>query len=150
MEATRLKRCGMCKEHKPLESFSTNKGRRGDGRCYRCKPCSTIYQRERVRKNPERERELNRRCRLKRVFGLTPDQYDSMLFGQGGGCAICGRQPPGDDSFHKYLAVDHCHKTGAVRGLLCTQCNTAIGLFAEDSSRLLHAAAYLMRHGAQS
>ena len=56
---------------------------------------------------------------LRRKYGLTHKQYVSMLRLQGGKCAICWRTPkPG-----KRLHVDHCHKTGRVRGALCFVCN---------------------------
>lgn len=71
------------------------------------------------RPTPEQEREL----RLKYKFGLTLDQYNEMLAAQGGVCAMCGGLDP-----IRNLAVDHDHKTGAIRGLLCGTCNTALGV----------------------
>src|SRR5207253_2176895 len=70
----------------------------------------------------------NRRSHLKRTFGLTIEQYESMLAAQGGGCAICGRPPREDISLH----VDHDHETGRVRGLLCFDCNATLGKAADD------------------
>jgi hypothetical protein len=56
-----------------------------------------------------------RRARLEQHFDITPEEYDAILKAQGGGCAVCGRKPkPG-----KRHAVDHSHRTGFVRGLLC-------------------------------
>lgn len=71
---------------------------------------------------------------LRRNFGITAEQYDAMLIKQKGVCAICS-------SKHKTmrLSVDHCHKTGKVRGLLCGRCNTGIGMLA-DSVKLVTAA----------
>lgn len=87
--------------------------------------------------------------------GITLDQYDELLAGQGGGCAICGkRKPGGQGRFH----VDHDHACcpGArscgrcVRGLLCSRCNVGLGSFQDDVDRLTAAAAYLMtRRGAR-
>lgn len=65
--------------------------------------------------------EGNRRRWLKRAYGITVEQYDAMLKKQKGRCAICRRKP-----VYK-LSVDHCHKTGRVRGLLCRPCNNALG-----------------------
>ena len=62
--------------------------------------------------------------RLKTLFDITPEDYDTILAFQDGECAICGR-PPGKTR----LAVDHNHKTGLVRGLLCWTCNVALGKF---------------------
>lgn len=65
----------------------------------------------------------SRRCQnLRKKYGITADQYDEMLAAQGGGCAICTRKP-GKGPLH----VDHCHDTGAVRGILCHQCNWYLG-----------------------
>ena len=60
-----------------------------------------------------------REYRLKRRYGITNDDYNKMLKEQGGGCFICGNKPKEG----KYLQVDHNHKTGFVRGLLCYYCN---------------------------
>lgn len=77
-----------------------------------------------------------------------------MLKRQAGRCAICSRiwkncvtakRVRHEERFLQYLYVDHDHKTGDVRGLLCNACNTAIGLFEEDLARIAAAAAYLNR-----
>jgi len=84
--------------------------------------------------------EQRRAQKLRRKYGLSVAEYESLLAGQGGGCAICGRSC----SSGRRLAVDHCHRTGMVRGLLCKACNTAIG-FLEDSTHLLdRAKVYLL------
>src|SRR5437879_6389950 len=70
----------------------------------------------------------NRKSHLKRKYGLTLEAFDALLASQGGGCAICGR-PDADN-------VDHDHRTGRVRGLLCFNCNVAIGHIADDEDRL--------------
>jgi hypothetical protein len=62
--------------------------------------------------------ERDRASSLKRRYGITPEQYQKMLDRQGGICAICGRPPK-----TLRLSVDHDHRTGRVRGLLCYQCN---------------------------
>lgn len=72
---------------------------------------------------------------------MTPDDYKRLLDGQNGVCAICGRPPnPG-----RVLAVDHDHKTGLRRALLCDPCNRALGLFGDDPDRLRAAIEYLSR-----
>jgi hypothetical protein len=88
--------------------------------------------------NKERIRVQGIACR----FGLSANEYRGMLAQQGGVCAICCQFC----SARKHLAVDHCHKTGKVRGLLCNSCNTGLGML-QDSARLLAAAqAYLAGH----
>lgn len=81
---------------------------------------------------------------LKREYGLTKEAYEEMLSTQGGACAICGGtaigSPHGDS-----LYVDHCHKSGAVRGLLCHRCNAGLGFFKDDPDKVLNAAEYLMK-----
>ena len=66
---------------------------------------------------------------LKRVYGITVEQYDDMLDKQNDSCAICGVH---QSSLKKRLVVDHCHETGKVRKLLCYPCNTTLGLVKED------------------
>jgi len=83
-----------------------------------------------------------RAAQLRRQFGLTVAQYDAMVTAQDGLCAICRRPETRLDHRTKRvrrLAVDHCHTSKRVRGLLCCACNTAIGLL-KDSPRLLTAA----------
>lgn len=75
---------------------------------------------------------------LKRGYGLTYDQYLEMLKSQSGVCAICGKAEQ-----KRRLAVDHCHHTGAIRGLLCGLCNTAIGKLNDDVNLLKKAVEYL-------
>lgn len=71
-------------------------------------------------------------------YGMTHEEYLKMFEAQGGACSICGRTPP-----KNRLAIDHCHKTGRVRGLLCGACNTGLGLFRDDVALLRAATQYL-------
>lgn len=81
------------------------------------------------RSNPKRYADVNRRGLLKHRYGLTIEEYNQMLAGQGGVCAICKRPPKiKKDGTPKYgarrLAVDHFHGPGGkIRGLLCDYCN---------------------------
>jgi len=70
--------------------------------------------------------------------GVTPEQYADMLEAQGGVCALCGGTDP-----DRRLAVDHCHETGAVRGLLCFACNTGIGKLGDTAEALYRAWQYV-------
>lgn len=78
--------------------------------------------------------------------GLTPEMYWEMLDTQGGGCALCGTTDPGraGGSSERVFAVDHCHGTGRVRGLLCHNCNRALGLFRDNAEVLRRAAEYVV------
>lgn len=82
----------------------------------------------------------NRRNWLKR-YGMTLEQYNELLNSQNGTCAICKTPPT-----RKHLSIDHCHSSGAVRGLLCITCNTMIGHAREEVSRLESAIQYLLFH----
>ena len=92
--------------------------------------------------------------RYKKNFGITLEDYDRMFAKQKGVCEICGspqeKRSSGRGGVVTNLAVDHCHKSGKVRGLLCGKCNSFIG-FAEDSKqRLEKAIEYLKFHEIQT
>ena len=87
---------------------------------------------------------------LKKYHGIGVDEFNAMMDKQSGLCAICNGPERSRDPKTKQtrnLAVDHCHKTGLVRGLLCTDCNTALGGFKDDTGRLKAAIDYLDRAG---
>lgn len=79
---------------------------------------------------------------LKSKYGITIDDYERMFESQNGVCLICGKPPTGNTTT-KMLAVDHCHKTGLVRGLLCHKHNSAIGLLDDDIELVRAALRYL-------
>ena len=93
-------------------------------------------------KNKPAER-LQRRHAKIRKYGLTPAEFDAMLDAQGRVCAICGTDKPSkrDNTFR----IDHCHKTGNVRGLLCMKCNSALGMLQDSIPSLQKAIEYLTR-----
>jgi len=83
---------------------------------------------------------------LKKLYGLSLIEYNKLLETQDHKCAICNQPEGAIDPYSKKprkLAVDHCHKTGKVRGLLCTNCNTGTGRFNDDISLLKAAVKYL-------
>lgn len=92
-------------------------------------------------KDPEALRR-KRENELKRLYGLTPDDYRALLDAQSGRCAICRREHCGPGF---QLHVDHCHGSKKIRGLLCAKCNTAIGLLDDDPARADAVATYLRR-----
>lgn len=93
-------------------------------------------------KRSAQSRERSRAWRLSSAFGLTIEDYEAILAHQGGVCAICGRKQA-DLSTSRRLHVDHSHKSGLVRGLVCWFCNTAIGKFRDDPDLLEKASKYL-------
>ena len=76
---------------------------------------------------------------MRSKYGISLDDYNRMLAEQNGGCAVCGVEPT-----KRRHHIDHDHETGAVRGLLCHQCNLALGCVSDDPDRLLALAAYLL------
>lgn len=88
------------------------------------------------KKNPERAKALCRSSKLKNDYGMTLEDYESLVESQNGCCAICHTETI-------KLVVDHCHKTKVVRGLLCSPCNTGIGHLKDDVARLQSAIDYL-------
>lgn len=87
-----------------------------------------------------------RKSKLRDNYGLTQEQYDAMFEAQGGVCAICKEPERSRRVKRLNLSVDHCHKTGKIRGLLCSGCNTAIGHFYEDIEVMIRAKKYLEHH----
>lgn len=90
----------------------------------------------------ERTEKRKKKNSLVKKFGINYDQYTQMLKDHNEVCAVCGNK----DMNGRKLAVDHCHTTNKIRGLLCTNCNTALGLL-KDSKELLNSAVkYLDRN----
>lgn len=163
------KTCAVCGQEKPRAEFHVVRAR---GRVYlqgRCRPCGTAYLREWDKANRVRRKEISRDhmrrgrrdpikarkildANLRHTFGISIDDYERMVFEQGGACAICGGTPEigmaktGTRRKHSRLCVDHDHTTGKVRGLLCHGCNVGIGLMRDSTENLRRAAAYLDRH----
>jgi Recombination endonuclease VII len=78
-----------------------------------------------------------------RKHGITADDYDHLLYQQGGGCALCGAVKSKHGS---RLAVDHCHTTGHIRGLLCFNCNRKLGSLEADPAWIARAMVYTNRN----
>lgn len=99
--------------------------------------------RDKVLANVKARREANpnkhKSNRLKNTYGITLEQRDEMLLAQGGVCAICSSDTPGK----KDWAVDHCHKTKRVRGILCQHCNFMLGHARDSKDTLSKAIQYL-------
>ena len=95
---------------------------------------------ERYDKNKEYYELSNRNARFKRIYGITLDEYNLMVTEREGCCDICGKHYTIEG---KNLAVDHCHTTDKVRGLLCFRCNIGIGYLQDDINILNLAIKYL-------
>lgn len=116
--------------------------RREANRRYRRNHPETV--KEENARNAEKNRGAIRNSNLKALYGITADQYTRMYEQQGGRCAICGGSDPGGKK--RFLCVDHDHRTGAVRQLLCDPCNNGLGRFKDDLEVLQRACEYLRRH----
>jgi len=147
-----MKRCTCCKEDRPRSDFNKDKTR-SDGLAATCRPCHKTISaknyknnkdkrsangKRNYRKNPGRHREYE----LWHKYGLTVDDYNEMLFLQNNRCVICqqefvktGRNSPAH--------VDHCHKSGEVRAILCTNCDHLLGNAKDDINILQNAIKYL-------
>jgi hypothetical protein len=110
----------------------------------------TLKAKKKIRysENPLKFQKRTRAAKLKFEYGLTAGKYDMMVMLQAGRCAICAGPPVN----HKRLVVDHCHVSGTVRGLLCHNCNVALGLFKDNAVIVERALKYLQRprHADQS
>jgi len=145
--AQQTKRCPQCRRRLPLEEFYSNTTRR-DGHSPYCKTCTLGYQRTARQKDLHHRRRWEQASAWRKRYGLEPEEYERLLEKQGGVCAICGRPETRRHGRTKTLwalSVDHDPETGAVRGLLCAECNPAIGLFRHDLKRLRAAIRYLQR-----
>lgn len=167
----RARRAGTIRRESGATCIDCDSGFEVEGRGpipVRCAPCRKVYAVQCTRKwqeeNPDKDR-LNRQRyyasvkhtrtytpddalaawvrRLKKHYDLSVDQYRQMLGRQNGTCAICHGPPKGKGADKGRYHVDHCHKTGKVRGLLCSSCNLAIGYLGDDAQRVRRAAQYI-------
>lgn len=168
--ASEIKKCHGCSGVLPLSEFHPSPKTRV------CKACAKRYQRKWNEKNKDSVAAIQKRSRIKnrqnaleaarryyarddirhtkkamrlgsrlKAFGLSISDFDEMFTSQGGKCAICG-----GTSGKRRLSVDHDHATGKVRSLLCTNCNSALGLLGESTERMASAIEYIKKHRAQS
>ena len=121
------KRCCECGEVKPRSAYYKNKTKSDRLQTW-CKGCHDT----RVRGHA-----------LRRMYGITEDDYDEMYRAQRGCCWICGVH---QSTLKRRLNVDHDHESGDVRALLCCNCNKGIGLLGDDPKTVQRAADYLRFH----
>lgn len=130
--------CRVCKNEKPLDAFRISF--RAPRRRRMCKECERHRNaQQRLEKMADRKAyALRHRCRQ---YGITPEDYAHLLERQDGKCAIC-RRPLG----RRRQTIDHCHRSGRVRGIVHWNCNLVIGCANEDANVLVGAISYLARH----
>lgn len=127
-------------------TWSTKKGSRSTHcqKCWRprkspgarCTYCKRAWNKSWEETNKKKVSDKNRKSRLKFRYGITIEEYDALYAKQKGRCGIC-------KSKKRELVIDHCHKSGKVRGLLCRKCNLALGHFDDSLKKLAQAVAYL-------
>lgn len=122
--------CPNCDTVKSLDEFPRNK-REPSGYMSYCRPCFA----EATYKSRAKNHGSTRNYHLIRRYGITEDDFDEMFAAQGGVCAICREA--------KAEHVDHDHATGKVRGLLCFNCNGALGQFRDRTDLMIRAVGYL-------
>lgn len=160
-----MKRCSKCKQERPRSEFYAHT-RTCDRLTSWCKSCFREQYEATRERRLARKRELwfadvdasraasraylraNREAVAANVrkakYGVSAEQYAEMVARAKGRCELCG-DPPSS----RGLGIDHCHRTGIVRGLLCTRCNTALGKLRDDPRLMRAAADYVERHQAR-
>ena len=150
------KKCQKCNDVKQVEAFGKNKtnsvlGWGWRSKCRECdrQLCSEYARNNREKRNkrlrdyrkkhPEKAKKYDLRGRLKKEYGITPEQRNEMFKSQNNKCYICGEKTT-------KLVIDHCHKTGKVRKLLCHGCNTMLGKFEIYQDRVEMFKKYLDEH----
>ena len=155
MEISKEKRCSKCSKVYPATLEYFNKDKKGrNGLRSRCKICTRLLAKQRVKngyKTPGREKTLHeynnsakgkaaqqryrqtkkgkalsRRAKLKYCYGMINEDYNKLFQQQRGYCAMCGKHQL---ELKRRLDIDHDHKTGGIRGLLCGGCNMRLGRF---------------------
>ena len=167
-----MKICPRCKKAKDESSYNKNKARK-NGLYYYCRQCNSEQKKEWVKKNPEKIAEyekvnkeklfdvrkawrakypadkkkqlaLARKWKLRTKYGLSIEEFNEMVTRQGNACAVCKKEESAVfNGVAKRLAVDHCHETGKVRGLLCQSCNIALGNVKDNIKTLNNMIDYL-------
>jgi hypothetical protein len=140
---TQSKACSVCLQRKSFVEFYSYKNK-SDGKSYRCKPCDDLARRKWAEDNPEKSKYSARNRIIKHRHGVDIPWYEQKLKSQGNTCAICGVDRNNCTYANEWsFAIDHCHKTGKLRGLLCNMCNRALGMFKDCPEVLRKAALYL-------
>jgi len=144
--------CKTCGGEKPIEEFAKYNGKHkkvnGGYRphclvCYRAYILRMHHKHKHKHVWTESKRRSNRNCKLKKAYGITLEDYEAMLEAQGGKCAICGTTE--ESARGRIFSVDHCHITGVVRGILCSNCNNGLGRFKDNRELLSKAIEYLSK-----
>jgi hypothetical protein len=136
-----MKKCTKCGVQKPLSEFYKDKLKLDKLR-NSCKVCDKLKSYLWRKKDPARTRECWRSSKLKKKYNITNQQYEEMKIAQNNKCEICNVEL----GFGHLSAIDHCHKTGKVRALLCRNCNLLLGNAKDSEDILKSALKYLKKY----
>lgn len=149
-----MKLCTSCNSEKELDNYQKDK-HKPDGLYGTCRDCVSLKSRKyrednkdnlKVRKKQSyiKNADTWKENWLKRRYGISLNDFNELLKHQNDTCGICKKEEIGFyGDKKKTLSVDHCHKTGKIRGLLCGKCNTALGLVDENPETLIEMIMYL-------
>jgi hypothetical protein len=153
IDDVQVKLCLRCRQEKTFNLFPKNRRTKHGIGTY-CLTCSAevVRQRRQTEEGAQAHRDASKKWReankdrhadnnARRNYGIEHGGYDQLLAAQEGKCAICKTTEPGTNMGR--FAIDHCHSSGAVRGLLCSNCNRGLGYFKDDPDRILRAISYL-------
>ena len=140
-----MKYCCRCKSFHPLEYYHKDKSK-SDGKCSYCKGCNKITSTIYYKSHSKTQGLTNKKNRYKKLYKFTIEGYNRLYKKQKGKCAICKQLSL--KSKDGKLHIDHCHKSGKVRSLLCSKCNLGLGHFNDDIKLLKNAVNYLEKHNA--
>jgi len=149
-ELSLMRKCNRCHQLTKIKDFFVRNKKRKLYASY-CKSCFLKINSEYKKKNPLLKKEISKReyqknkrkyidSHYKRRYGISYDSYDNLVKKQNGICSICNQKPK------TKLFIDHCHKSGKIRDLLCGNCNRMIGESKECIQTLLNAIKYLEKH----
>lgn len=130
----KYKLCNRCNSEKEETEF-TVKQDNASKKHGTCKQCLNTWQKQYRENNPEKVKN----SRIQRAFGLSLSAFNKMLAEQNGVCKICDKP----EKEGRALAIDHCHTTKKIRGLLCKECNLGLGKFKDEMTIVEKALNYL-------
>jgi hypothetical protein len=137
-----LKYCASCNTIKTIDDFPHDRANK-DGHAYRCRICDSATRKEWRSKHPETFRLSCTKSSIKRLYGLSWEEYNDLLERQDNRCAICGEYI--ERKTDSKPCVDHSHVTGKTRGILCLACNFILGQAKDNKQILQNAIDYLSR-----
>lgn len=129
--------CSDCKQRKLISEFNKKHGKPR----WHCKECHRAQNKKLAKELYKKNKDHFYWSTMKSLYGLTPEAWQEIFDSQNGLCALCKKLGRGGG--HRRLNVDHCHETGHIRGFLCVNCNTALGVLGDTPEKLKRVLHYL-------